>query len=197
MIGWIAVGVVFQDAPRISKSACLKPRISKRRGGALKQGWKMNKKQPYWLTEKPSDAKRWEGCDLGAVLENDDYRERLFRLYRRYVKQWNDIELDHSRSLADHTHQICGAKVVGSTNMFILQGSQNGTEDWTLEIVYARGFKQFYPGMSTGRNTMRSPENIKSIRLHWKDAGRDAFNAWLNQEAQINSDKGEWDEYKS
>ena len=157
----------------------------------------MGKRTPYWITDKPSDAKRWEGCELGAVLDNKEFRDQLFKVHRRYAKQWNDIELDDNRSLAEHTHQICGAKVIGSSNRFILRGGANRDENWILEVAYARGFKQYYPGLSTGLNAMRSAEDIRSIRLHWRERGREAFDTWLAHEHASNSANGEWMEYRS
>jgi hypothetical protein len=166
-------------------------------GSQVERGVRHQNRAPCARPDRPTDAKRWEGCDFGALLSKDECAERLVRVYRRYSKQWNDIELDHNRSLAEHTHEICGVKVVSSSDKFILHGGKTREENWILEVVYARGFKQFYPGMSTGRNTMRSASDIKNVRLHWKLQGKDAFENWLAYEQTANPNQGEWQEYRA
>lgn len=156
----------------------------------------MPRRPPYWTTEKPSDAKRWSGMQSGAVLDPDVYCGRLFHLYRRYVKQWNDIELDHSRGLDEHTHEVCGAKVIGARNMFVLSHVTPGGSRWILEVVFGKGFRQFYPGWSTGMNAMRTTSDIKRMLLHWADTGRSAFEKWLEQEEQTKATREEWTEYR-
>lgn len=157
----------------------------------------MAPRKPYWVGEPPSTAKRWQGFESGAVLDLGAYGERLFRLYRRYVKQWNEIELDHSRSLAEHTHQVCGAGVVGSSDKFILLFSEERDHGWLLEFPFARGFKKYHPGASTGLNSLRSVADIKHPLIHWRGNGREQFDQWLVREESENQAKGEWTEYKA
>jgi len=118
-------------------------------------------------------------------------------MYRRYVKQWNDIELDRSRCLSEHTHEICGAKIVGGNRKFILHWERNNHDHWILEVFFSRGFSEYYPGWSCGRNTLRNIKDIQSIRLHWSENGREKFDNWLNTEKSVNQNNGEWDEYKT
>jgi len=117
-------------------------------------------------------------------------------MYRRYVKQWNDIELDENRPLTEHTGEVFGARVVGAARRFILLGPNERQDKWILEVLFARGFSQYYPGLSCGLNTLRSPEDIRSIRLHWSEGGQDVFRRWLKAEAEANKGNGEWDEYR-
>lgn len=81
----------------------------------------MAAKPTYWIGPRPSDGRRWANTTVATVLTGDEEKEAIYRMYRRYVKQWNDIELNNDRCLSEHTHEICGAKVVGSGNRrFIL-----------------------------------------------------------------------------
>ena len=157
----------------------------------------MRKASNYWQGKKPSNGTRWAYTDKAVVLEDPDMVEAVFRLHRRYAKQWNDIELDTSRSLSEHTHQICGAQVIGGNHRFILHAHRENKEHWILEILYARGFSEWYPGWSFGKNALRSLDDIKSIHLHWSVGGREAFERWLKEEKEANQKNGEWTEYKS
>lgn len=133
-----------------------------------------------------------------TTLEEDAIREAVFRLQRRYVKQWNDVELDTDRSLDEHTHEICGAKIVGSgQRRFILSHQSGGKNQWILEVCYSRSFKEYYPGMSCALNPLRSTDDIRSIRLHWNEDGDQAFQHWLKTERDGNKNNGEWSEYKT
>lgn len=157
----------------------------------------MKKKSQYWICKKPWDGSRWAYTNNAIILEDASQKEAIFRMYRRYVKQWNDIELNVNCSLADHTHEVCDAKVVGGgSKKFILHASNNDQDQWILELMFARGFSQFYPGLSTGRNTMRTVSDIRSIHLHWSQAGDKAFENWLITERQTNIANGEWEEYR-
>jgi hypothetical protein len=156
----------------------------------------MKKKSPYWIGKKPWDGFRWTYTDTAKILEDVAQKEAIFRMYRRYVKQWNDIELDRNRSLSEHTHEVCGAKVISSSRKFTLHAHYDNQEHWILEVMFARGFSEFYPGLSAGRNTMRSVSDIRSIYLHWNQAGDSKFENWLITEKNINSINGEWTEYK-
>lgn len=156
----------------------------------------MRKTTSYWIGAKPADGKRWASTEH-ATVENDDFiRESIFRMYRRYVKQWNDIELDYSRSLQEHSHEVCGAKVVGANRMFVLHDETQNNESWILEVKFARGFSPFHPGLSCGKNPFRTVADIANIRLHWKGSGHQAFRAWLERERSENLHKVECTEYK-
>ncbi len=106
----------------------------------------MATKRTYWLGPRPSGAARWQGATSGSVLDAAEYEEALYKLYRRYAKQWNDIELDKFRPLSEHTHEICDARVVGSQGMFVLHMNDDRETGWVLEVSFGRGFKQYYPG---------------------------------------------------
>ncbi len=152
----------------------------------------------YWIGSRPSDGRRWAYASAAAVLTGDEEKEAIYRMYRRYVKQWNDIELNGDRCLSEHTHEICGAKVIGSGNRrFILHWSGGNQAHWILEVLFARGFREYYPGLSCGRNTLRSTKDIRGIRLHWSENGREEFDRWLVAEKEANKEKGEWSEYKA
>ncbi len=157
----------------------------------------MSRASMYWIGKKPTDGKRWAYTNSATVLNDSAQIEAVFRMYRRYVKQSNDIELDHARSLSEHTHEVCGAKVVGANRKFILHAYAKDKGHWILEILFARGFSQFYPGWSTGKNTLRSVADIKGVYLHWSHEGKAAFEQWLLAEQEANGASGEWDEYKS
>ncbi|MFC7367263.1 hypothetical protein [Vreelandella zhaodongensis] len=157
----------------------------------------MPRKSPYWIGKRPSDSKRWAGMTSATILAGEAEREATYRLYRRYVKQWNDIELDTNRSLDEHTHEISGAKAVGGQRRFILSHQNNRQNQWMLEVCFSRGFKQYYPGMSCGLNPLRSTDDIRSIRLHWSEDGDREFQQWLESDQRQNQDNGEWTEYKA
>jgi len=158
----------------------------------------MAAKSAYWLCPRPSDGKHWAYTTSATILTGDEEKQAIYSLYRRYVKQWNDIELDTDRCLSEHTHEVCGAKVVGSANRrFILHWQRGNQDHWILEVFFARGFREYYPGLSCGRNTLRSTKDIRSIRLHWSENGREEFNRWLATEKAENQNKGEWSEYKA
>jgi hypothetical protein len=158
----------------------------------------MRKKAPYWIGKKPWDGTRWAYTERATLLDDASQKEAIFRMYRRYVKQWNDIELNTERSLAEHTHEICGAKVVGGGGKkFILHAHRDNQDHWILEVMFARGFSESYPGWSTGRNTMRTLSDMRSIHLHWSHAGDKAFESWLVTEKLMNGTNGEWDEYRT
>jgi len=157
----------------------------------------MATKQNYWFGPYPSTSKGWQGAEHGIILDLSLYGERLFRLYRRYAKQWNDIELDVTRSLAEHTHRICGAHVVGSSGGFILTHNTDRENGWILDVDFVRSFRQYYPGRSTGLNALRTIGDIKRVALHWRGNGRESFEQWMNQEMKENGAKDEWNEYKS
>ena len=154
-------------------------------------------KQAYWNGKRPSDGKRWQGADSGAVLSLAKYGEPLFRMYRRYAKQWNDIELDSSRELSEHTHRVSGARVVGSPGRFILHHDISREAGWILELKFARGFHMHYPGWSCGLNALRTKADLVRATLHWRGNGRTEFDAWIARERIENTPRGEWTEYKS
>lgn len=157
----------------------------------------MTRKQNYWVGPRPSSGKGWQNAEHGTTLELSACGDQLFRLYRRYVKQWNDIELDVARGLNEHTHNVCGAKVVGASGRFILEHNSNRETGWILEVKFSRGFRQFYPGLSTGLNTLRTINDLQKVTFHWRGEGESSFQQWLALELQENGAKGEWNEYKS
>lgn len=158
----------------------------------------MPRRSSYWVGTRPSDSKRWAGMTSATILEGGAVGEAIFRLHRRYVKQWNDVELGADRSLDEHTHEICGAKVVGGgQRRFILSHQGAGNNQWILEVCYSQGFKEYYPGMSCALNPLRSTEDIRSIRLHWNEDGDQAFQQWLEAERCENKNNGEWNEYRA
>jgi len=154
-------------------------------------------KQKYWIGKKPSDGKAWSYTERGMVIEDLGQREAIFRMYRRYVKQWNDVELDLNRSLHEHTHEVLGAGVVGSPRAFILHSQKDPSHQWILEVWFARGFQMYHPGLSCGLNALRSPSDMRSTRLHWSGFGDQGFIDWLLEEERINADKGEATGYLS
>lgn len=156
----------------------------------------MPKREPYWIGIRPPNGRKWTYTSNAKVIDDPTMIESLFRLYRRYAKQWNDIELDSRRSLAEHTHEVCGAKVVGDSRCFILHGGTQQGMHWVLELWYSRGFSPYYTGSSCGRNTMRATSDIKSARLHYSSGGEAVFAAWLDQERRSNKNAGEWTIYK-
>lgn len=156
----------------------------------------MQRKLNYWIGARPSNSKRWQNADSGSKLELAEYEGALFGLYRRYAKQWNDIELDHTRNLSEHTHSVCGAKVVGSFDKFILEFSVDRDNGWILELAFSFKFKKYYPGMSTALNMLRTHKDVKNAILHWRGNGQNLFYEWLAIERLENEEKGEWTEYK-
>ena len=157
----------------------------------------MKRASNYWQGIKPTNGTRWVYTDKAMVLDDPQLVEAVYRMHRRYAKQWNDIELDTSRSLSEHTHKVCGAQVVGGNRRFILHAHQENNEHWILEILFARGFSVWYPGWSFGKNSLRSTSDIKSIQLHWSQGGKEAFESWLKAERDTNQQNGEWNEYKA
>lgn len=157
----------------------------------------MTGRKLYWSGPRPSDGKRWQGAEAAIVLDLDVYGESLFRMYRRYVKQWNEIELNHTRELSEHTFRVCGARVVGSSGKFILTFDADRENGWILDMSFRRGFRQYYPGLSTGLNALRSIADIRRAALHWRGDGKDSFDNWLEQERVEKSAAGEWNEYKA
>lgn len=155
-------------------------------------------KPTYWIGPRPSEGKRWVYTTTATVLTEDEEQEAVYRMYQRYVKQWNDIELNNDKCLSEHTHEIFGAKVVGSGNRrFILHWHRGNEVHWILEVLFARGFKEYYPEFSCGRNALRSIKDIRAIRLHWSEGGREEFGRWHASEQEANQDNGEWSEYKA
>lgn len=156
----------------------------------------MRKTIPYWIGTKPADGKRWSGADHAAVLQDQSSIDSIRRLYNRYVQRWNDIELDQARSLSEHSHEVCGAKVVGAARMFVLKHDSTGEGEWVLEVKYVRGFTPYHPGWSCGKNPFRTNADIANVRLHWSGTGKDAFLNWLQTEQKTNAGQPECQEYK-
>ena len=126
----------------------------------------MRKNSKYWIGTKPSDGCRWTYTDHATVIDDPALVQNVFHMYRRYVKQWNDIELDRNRSLQEHTHEVCGARVVGANRMFVLHDDTQPQSDWILEVKFARGYSPYHPGWSFGKNPFRSTADMTNIRLH-------------------------------
>lgn len=141
----------------------------------------MNETSAYWTGQRPRDAEEWSCTDFGAVVDDAATRHALFRMYGRYVKRWNEIELDASRNLFEHTHEVDGAKVLAADGRFVLHGRSRARSQWIVEIIFSRGFRVFYPG-NLGRNPMRGVADIRSVHLHWSGSGRDAFEQWMRTE---------------
>lgn len=117
-------------------------------------------------------------------------------MYRRFVKQWNDVELHPTRSSGESPQEICGAKMTSDPMRFILQGRTEAGSEWILEVWYARRFRSWYQGASCARNTMRTMNDIESLHLHFSPGGEQAFMSWLQYEQELNRAKGEWEEYR-
>ncbi len=157
----------------------------------------MKRGSSYWVGTRPSSGKQWAYTTNGTVIADSGTKEAIFRMQRRYAKQWNDIELDRSRSLSEHTHEILGAQIVGGGRSFTLHAQEENKNHWILEIFYARGFSNFHPGASFGKNPFRSIGDMRSTHLHWSDDGRLKFEEWLLAESAANQHKGEAVEYLS
>lgn len=140
-----------------------------------------NGKSNYWLGKRPWNGHRWVYTEAAEVLESPQYKEAVFHMHRRYIKQWNDIELDQARCLSEHTHRVHGAQVVGSHRRFILHAEESDMH-WILEVLFDRRFSEFHRGLSFGKNAMRCADDIHSLHLHWRGAGRERFEAWLEEE---------------
>jgi hypothetical protein len=152
----------------------------------------MKRRSTYWVGERPTGGERWAYATHGTVIDDPHAMEVIFQMHGRYVKRWNDIELDRSRSLSEHTHEVRGAKVVGGgSRRFILHAQENNKEHWILEILYSRGFSEFCPGGSFGKNSLRSTDDIRSIHLHWSDDAQMKFEKWLAEEKLANQANGE------
>jgi len=157
----------------------------------------MKRGSSYWVGMRPTGGKRWAYATSGTVIDDPKLKEAIFRMHRRYTKQWNDIELDRSRSLSEHTHEVLGAKVVGGNRRFILHAQEDNMNHWILEVFYSRGFSEFHPGWSCGKNPFRSIDDMRSIHLHWSDEGKVKFEEWVEAERLANQHMGEATEYLS
>lgn len=157
----------------------------------------MKRNAPYWIGKRPSNGHKWAYTQSAAVIEDVLLKEAILRMHRRYVKQWNDIELDMSRSLSEHTHEVHGAQVVGGGNRRFILHADKSDSQWILEIIFSRGFSEFHPGWSCGKNPFRSLADIQGIHLHWGGEGQTSFHSWLKEELAVNQAKGEATEYKS
>jgi hypothetical protein len=155
----------------------------------------MKRGSSYWIGTRPTGGERWAYTTFGTVIDDPKMKEAVLRMHRRYAKQWNDIELDRSRCLSEHTHEILGAQVVGGSRRFILHAEEENKNHWILEIMYARGFSEFHPGWSFGKNPLRSIDDMRSLHLHWSDEGRSKFEEWIEAERVANEHKGEEVEY--
>jgi hypothetical protein len=155
----------------------------------------MTKRVTYWIGARPRDGRAWAYTEHGRALDDESVKESVFHMYRRYVKQWNDVELDRSRSLQEHTQIVCGASVGFDHHRAVFHWQGQDDTHWILEILFAGRFSEFMSGWSHGRNPLRTLKDIKSLHLHWSKEGDSAFNNWLIQEKLENANKGEWTEY--
>ena len=155
----------------------------------------MSIRKKYWIDGRPSSGKRWQGAEHAKIINEEKVADAIFRMQRRFVKQWNDVELDRERDLSDQSQEISGATVLGVGDRFVVH-MRNGRDSlWVLEAWYGRGFKPYYPGWSYGRNPFRFREDMKSIYLHFAGSGEEGFSSWLALESQ-NDGSAEWAEYK-
>jgi hypothetical protein len=138
----------------------------------------MRDSSEYWIGGNPLGGDRWSYARFGTVLDDVATRQALFRMHGRYVRQWNDIELDSKRSLLEHTQQVHGAKVLTAGDRFVLHGRSGSWSHWILEILYSPGFREFYP-WTLERNTLRSLADVRSVHLHWSGvAGKHSEGGW-------------------
>lgn len=145
----------------------------------------MNDSQsPYWIGKRPTNAKKWSGAKHAQIISDDRTIEAVFHIYQRFVKQWNDVELDAARNFDESPQEIAGAKITSDPKRFIIHGRTEAESMWILEVWYARGFRSSRPGLSCARNTMRSITDIKSLHLHFSPGGPQAFEDWLQHENQ-------------
>lgn len=145
------------------------------------QGAVMGESREYWMGEQPRDGDRWVYAEFGTVLDDAATRQALVDMHGRYVKQWNDVELDPRGGLFKHTHEVHGAKVLAADGRFVLHGRGDSRSHWILEIVFSLGFREFH-AFSFQRNTMRSPADMRSVHLHWCGHGRELFERWMDKE---------------
>jgi hypothetical protein len=155
----------------------------------------MQKPTTYWQCAKPSNGRRWADSDRATVIDDPRIISSVFHMYRRYVKQWNDIELDKNRSLSEHTHKVLEANVISGRRRFSLHSKNSKNDLWILEVLFARSFSEWHPGMSCGKNPFRTTDDIKGIYLHWRNAGKEEFQTWLTHENEINKANSECTEY--
>ncbi|WP_440532721.1 hypothetical protein [Variovorax sp. YR566] len=141
----------------------------------------MHGSSDYWIGGQPPGGQRWSCAEFGTVLDDVATRQALFGMHGRYVRQWNAIELDPKRSLLEHTYQVLDAKILAADGSFVLHGRADYQSHWILEILFRRGFKEFYP-WTLERNAMRSTADMRSVHLHWSGSGREAFARWLEEE---------------
>lgn len=135
----------------------------------------------YWVGTQPPDADRWSCAERATVLNDLAARQAVFEMHGRYVRRWNNIERDPKRSLFEHTYRVHGAEVLRADGRFVLHGRSDRHASWVLEILFRRGFREFYP-WTLERNTMRTPADMRSVHLHWSGGGREAFERWLDEE---------------
>lgn len=141
----------------------------------------------YWIGTRPSKACRWSDAEHGTEINDPDLLERIRQMHSRYVKTWNDVELDMARHLSEHLENFHGAVYYGGyldgpvLGMTFSEGDRFG---WRLEIKHTRSFRAYHPGWSFGKNPLRSLADMKSVRLHWAGDGDDRFLAWLDSERE-------------
>ena len=149
----------------------------------------------YWIDGRPPSGKRWQGAEYARIINEESVFGAIFRMQRRFVKQWNDVELDRERDFSEQSQVISGATVLSLADRFVVH-MRNGREGlWVLEVRYVRGFKHYYPGLSCARNPFRSRDDMKSIYLHFAGSGEEEFSSWLAIESQ-NDGSAEWDAYE-
>lgn len=156
----------------------------------------MRAKKPYWIGTKPPDGRRWGSAEHACIISDQRTIDALRSMHNRYVQAWNDIELDPQRSLSEHSHKVFGADVVGVDRMFVLVSRSEAYGEWMLEVKYTRDFSPFHPGLSCGKNPLRSNADIVNVRLHWQGDGQLKFNHWLASEAETNRGLAQCPDYR-
>lgn len=155
----------------------------------------MSSRNIYWIDGRPSSGKRWQGAEHAKIINAECVVDAIFRMQRRFVKQWNDVEFDRDRDFSEQSQEISGATVLGLVDRFVVHMRNDRDSLWVLEARHGRGFKPFYPGLSCGRNPFRSWDDMKIIYLHYAGSGEEAFSSWLAIESK-NNGSAEWDKYK-
>ena len=143
-------------------------------------------KHKYWVGTRPRGAGKWADATHGIEITDPQLLESIRQMHSRYVKLWNEIAMDESRTQSDYLtsfHEASyfiggGCRVFG----FIPRAGQWGS--WVLEIAYPKKFRLYVRGWSSGKNPLRDSTDMKVVTLHWKGDGDDRFLAWLRSERE-------------
>ena len=137
----------------------------------------------YWIGKRPSGGARWVYTDQATV--RDDLTDDVFQLYSRYVEQWNRVELDSSRSFAEQTNDLSGARLSIAERGFTLFARTAIKMNWILEVRFAKSFFIYRSGLSFALNAPQKHADIQSIWLHWSGTGDQAFADWLEHQRSL------------